>query len=207
MATTDPRIDAYIAAAQPFAQPILTHLRQLVHAACPGVEETWKWSFPNFVYNGSILCHMAAFKQHAVFGFWKAALMQDPEHILTLTDRESMGHLGKLESVKDLPKDAVLKKYIKEAMRLTDAGTKQPAKPKTTTTVKQELTVPPYFAKALDESNTAKAAFNAFSYSQRKEYIEWLEEAKTDATRSKRMVQAIEWIAEGKSRHWKYKNC
>ena len=207
MGKKDPRIDAYIDKAQDFAKPILSHLRELVHAACPDVEETWKWSFPHFMYQGAILCSMASFKQHAVFGFWKASLMQDTDAVLTIKDRESMGHLGKLETIKDLPKDAVLKKHIKTAMKLNEEGVKLPARSQVKHVEKKELTIPDYFTKELKKNKAAKEHFSKFSYSGKKEYIEWLEEAKTDATREKRMEQALEWIAEGKSRHWKYKNC
>jgi len=205
MSTRDPRIDAYIAKSQDFAKPILNHLRELIHAACPDIEEGWKWSFPHFMYKGTTLCSMAAFKQHAVFGFWKAALMEDVDNVLTVKDRESMGHLGRLTSIKDLPKDAILKKYIKAAMKLNEQGVKMPAKPKATEREKSAIEVPDYFTRALKKNKAAERVFNEFSYSARKEYIEWLEEAKTDATREKRMMQAIEWINEGKSRHWKYK--
>lgn len=207
MTTTDPRIDAYISKAPDFAKPILIHLRNLLHTACPEIEETWKWSFPVFVYKGAILCNMAAFKAHCSFGFWKAALLQDSESVLTIKDRDGMGHLGKITTLKDLPNDAVLKKYIKAAMRLNEAGIKVQPKSKVTEKEKQEFAIPVYFTKALKSNKAAKTVFDAFSYSNKKDYVEWFEEAKTDATRDKRIVQAIEWIAEGKSRHWKYKNC
>ena len=207
MGKKDPRIDAYIDKAQDFAKPILTHLRGLVHAACPDVEETWKWSFPHFMYKDAILCSMAAFKQHAVFGFWKASLMQDTDAVLTIKDRESMGHLGKLGTLEDLPKDAVLKKYIKAAMKLNEEGVKLPARTQVKDNEKKELEIPDYLTKELKKNKAAKEHFSSFSYSGKKEYIEWFEEAKTDATREKRLTQALEWMAEGKSRHWKYKNC
>jgi len=207
MGKHDARIDAYIDKASDFAKPILGHLRELIHATCPDVEETWKWSFPIFMYRGAILCNMAAFKQHCAFGFWKASIMQDPDNILSVTDREGMGHLGKIMSMKDLPKDSVLKKYIKAAMKLNEEGIKLPPRPKPTEKEKKELQTPAYFTKELKKNEAAEKRFNAFSYSHKKEYIEWFEEAKTEATRAKRVVQAIEWIEEGKSRNWKYMNC
>ncbi len=207
MASYDPRIDTYLEKVADFAKPIMIHLRELVHAACPDVEETWKWSFPHFMYNGEILCSMAAFKEHAVFGFWKAALLADTDNVLSIKDRESMGHLGKLRSLKDLPKDTVLKKYIKSAMKLNEAGVKLPPKKKPTDKDKEGLKAPDYLAKMLKKNKAAEKVFNDFSYSNKKEYIEWFEEAKTDATREKRLAQGIAWMAEGKSRHWKYKNC
>lgn len=207
MGKRDARIDAYITKTADFAQPIMNHLRELVHTACPDVEETWKWSFPHFMYKGEILCSMAAFKQHAVFGFWKAALLEDTDGVLTVADRHSMGHMGKLESLKDLPKDAILKNYIKAAMKLNELGVKLPPKVKATEKEKKEMEVPDYLAKELKKNKAARDVFEAFSYTGRKEYIEWLTEAKTDATRDKRLAQTLEWLAEGKSRHWKYQNC
>src|SRR5882762_10487209 len=127
MATTDPRIDAYIAKAADFARPVLEHLRKLVHKACPGVQETMKWSFPHFEYGGAILCSMAAFKEHCVFGFWKASIMKDPEGILQIADRHSMGHFDRMTSRKDLPSDKILLAYIREAASLNEEGVKLPA--------------------------------------------------------------------------------
>ena len=195
-------IDAYIAKAADFAKPILNHLRELVHATCPEAEEKMKWSFPHFDYKGEMMCSMAAFKQHAVFGFWKAALMKDPLLLETAKSEVAMGHLGRITSLKDLPADKKIIGWIKEAMALNDKGMKLPAKPKSTE--KKEIMVPDYFEKVLAKNKKASATFNAFSYSHKKEYIEWITEAKTDETKNKRMVQAIEMMAEGKSRNWKY---
>lgn len=207
MSKYDPRVDAYIEKSADFAKPILTHLRELIHATCPDVEETWKWSFPNFMYRGALMCNIAGFKEHCAFGFWKASLMTDADQLPENRDKEGMGHLGKLYSLKDLPKDSILKKYIKEAMKLNDEGVKLPARKTATDKEKKELQTPEYFAKALKKNKAAEKVFAGFSYTNRKEYIIWLEEAKTEATRDKRLAQAIEWIAEGKSRNWKYQNC
>ena len=195
-------IDAYIAKAADFAKPILNHLRELVHATCPEAEEKMKWSFPHFDYKGEMMCSMAAFKQHAVFGFWKAALMKDPLLLETAKSEVAMGHLGRITSLKDLPADKKIIGWIKEAMALNEKGIKLPAKTKSTE--KKEIMVPDYFEKVLAKSKKASATFNAFSYSHKKEYIEWITEAKTDETRNKRMAQAIEMMTEGKSRNWKY---
>jgi uncharacterized protein YdeI (YjbR/CyaY-like superfamily) len=204
MSKYDPRIDEYIAKAAPFAQPILNHLRELIHVACPDVDETWKWSFPNFDYKGTTMLSMAAFKQHCTFGFWKASLMPDPENIFTLAEKASMGQLGKITSLADLPKESVLKKYIKEAMKLNEAGVKRTLPKKATDVEKAALTTPPDFAALLKKNKEANTTFNNFSYSHKKEYIEWIEQAKTETTRNKRMAQAIEMIEAGKSKHWKY---
>jgi uncharacterized protein YdeI (YjbR/CyaY-like superfamily) len=205
MATYDLRVDAFIERSAPFAQPIMNHLRELIHKACPDVEETWKWSFPHFMYKGSILCSMAAFKAHCSFGFWKAAIMPDPDGILTTVGKTAMGHLGQIRDLKDLPKDKILKAYIKEAMRLNDEGIDVPRKPKTGE--KKELETPGYFITALKKNKLALKTFGAFSYSNKKEYVEWVTEAKTEATQEKRLAQAIEWLAEGKVRNWKYLDC
>jgi uncharacterized protein YdeI (YjbR/CyaY-like superfamily) len=195
-------IDTYIAKSAGFAQPILNHIRKLVHKACPDVEEKMKWSFPHFDYKGEMMCSMAAFKQHAVFGFWKAALMNDPMLIENAKSEVSMGHLGRLTSLKDLPSDKKITAWIKEAMALNNKGIKI-VKPKSTE--KKELVVPDYFIKALNKNKKAFQTFEAFSYSNKKEYTEWITEAKTDETRNKRIALAIEMMAEGKSRNWKYK--
>jgi uncharacterized protein YdeI (YjbR/CyaY-like superfamily) len=180
--------------------PILQHLRVLVHVACPEAEETMKWSFPHFMYRGEMLCSMASFKQHCSFGFWKAALMKDA--VLLLDNRkEAMGSTGRITSLKELPPDKKIIGWIKEAMKLNDAGIKVP-KAKPVGPVK--LVIPAFFSAALAKNKKALAAFEKFSPSQRKEYAEWLTEAKTVPTREKRMAQALEWIAEGKIRNWKY---
>ena len=200
----DPKVDDYILKSADFAKPVLQHLRRLVVKACPNVQESIKWSFPNFTYKGAILCNMAAFKQHAVFGFWKAALMKDPVLIENARSETAMGHLGKLGSLKDLPSDKKMTAWIKEAMQLTDKGIKLPARAKPTEKEKKELTVPDYFVKALAKNKKAKQVFENFAYSHKKEYLEWITEAKSEETRNKRMATAIEWIAEGKGRNWKY---
>lgn len=202
MSKIDPRITAYIAKAQPFAKPILTHIRELVHETCPDVEEKVKWGFPHFDYRGEMMCSMASFKQHAVFGFWKAALMKDKRLIDNAKNEESMGHSGRLTGLKDLPSDKVMKGYIKEAMKLNDEGIKLPRRKKPKEI--KELAVPAYLNAALKKNKKAQTAFENFPPSHRKEYIMWFEEAKTEETRSKRLAQGLEWMAEGKSRNWKY---
>jgi uncharacterized protein YdeI (YjbR/CyaY-like superfamily) len=197
----DKRIDAYIAKAQPFAQPVLSHLRELIHAACPDVEETMKWSFPHFMHKNAILCSMASFKQHMAFGFWKASIMDDPNGILTITEREAMGHMGQIRNLKDLPKDKILKDYIKQAARLNEQGVKVERKAKSAA---KGLEVPDYLLKAIKKNKAAFKTFDAFSTTNKREYVDWITEAKTDETRDKRMAQAIEWMAEGKIRNWKY---
>jgi len=154
MTNINERIDRYIDKSADFAKPILKHLRVLVHKACPEVEETWKWSFPHFDYMGSSVCSMAAFKQHCTFGFWKASIMSDPEKILTVKEKNAMGHLGQIKSLDDLPSDKILITYIKEAARLNKEGIKLPSKPKSTE--KKELEVPDYFIKALNKNKPAK---------------------------------------------------
>lgn len=200
MAKKDPRVDAYIAKAQPFAQPILKHLRKLVHQACPQVEETIKWSFAAFDYKG-IFCSMASFKQHCTFGFWKTALLHDPKGILD-SKNEAMGSLGRITSMDDLPSDKIIIGFIKQAMALNDKGVKLPPRKKTTVATVPKM--PAFFKRALLANKKAAAQFEKFPPGQKKEYIVWLTEAKTEATREKRLETAIEWISEGKIRNWKY---
>lgn len=201
MGGKDPRIDAYIAKSADFAKPILNHIRKLVHMACPDVEETMKWSFPHFDYKG-MLCSMASFKQHCAFGFWKGALILGKDG--NKAD-EAMGHFGRITAISDLPKDEVLLGYLKEAVRLNEAGVKLPPRPKSKE--KKPLVVPDYFLAALKQNKKARIAFENFSYSHQKEYVEWVTEAKREETRTQRLETAIAWLAEGKPRHWKYVKC
>lgn len=202
MGKREKAMDAYIAKSADFAKPILNHLRELVHKVCPDAEEKMKWSMPHFDYKGEMMCGMAAFKQHASFGFWKAALMKDPMLIETAKTEVAMGHLGKITSLKDLPSDKKLTAWIKEAMELNDKGIKLP--PKAKPAERKELVVPDYFTKALAKNKKAQKVWDDFAYSHKKEYLQWITEAKTEATRDSRMATALEWIAEGKGRNWKY---
>ncbi len=198
MATIDSRIDNIISKAAPFAQPILSHLRKLVHKACPEVEETIKWGMPSFEYKG-LFCSMAAFKEHCAFSFWKAAIMKDAEK-LAINQKESMGHLGKIKSLQDLPSDKVLLEYIEEAKRLNDECIKLPPKKKTPKPV--EIVVPAYFIKALKKNKSALTVFESFSPSHKREYLEWITEAKNEETRNRRIEKALKYMAGGKGLNW-----
>lgn len=203
MAKTDKRIDDYIKKAQPFAQPVLKHIRELVHKGCPEVEETIKWGMPSFDYKGPF-CSMASFKQHCVFGFWKSRLINDPDGYLgerANQGGEAMGNLGRITSLKDLPPDKAMIDFIMQAKKLNDEGVKLPPKP---IKEKKDLIIPDYFINSLKKNKKAFSNFKNFSQSHKKEYVEWITEAKTEATREKRMETAIEWIAEAKGRNWKY---
>jgi uncharacterized protein YdeI (YjbR/CyaY-like superfamily) len=206
MAIKDKRIDDYIAKAQPFAQPVLKRLRKLVHKACPEVQETIKWGFASFYYEGP-LCSMASFKQHCVFGFWKSSLLKDPDKVLSERHSqggEAMGNLGRVTGLKDLPEDKIIMEFIRQAMKLNEDGVKLPPKKKISEAEKKAIVIPAALSSALKKNKKAKEVFDNFSYSHRKEYAEWINEAKTDPTRDKRVAQTIEWLAEGKSRNWKY---
>jgi len=202
MPSTDKRVDAYIAKSADFAKPILKHLRETVHEACPEVEETIKWSFPHFMYKDKILCSMASFKQHCAFHLWRGDQVLDKEH--NKSD-EAMGQFGRITSLKDLPPKKALLGYVRKAVQNHDAGTK-PTRPKPSKE-KKELVVPDYFTAVLKKNKKAQATFDAFSYSNRKEYVEWITEAKTEETRQRRIATTMEWLAEGKSRNWKYEKC
>jgi uncharacterized protein YdeI (YjbR/CyaY-like superfamily) len=199
MAARDPRVDAYITKAAPFAQPILTHLREVVHSACPEVVETMKWSAPHFDYHG-IMCAIVAFKAHCAFGFWKAALIPGlaPN---SANGGDAAGNFGRITTLDDLPSDKVLAGYVKAAMRLNDEGA---AVPRPKKAPRPPATVPPDLAAALARNRAAKTVFDAFAPSHRNEYIAWITEAKREETRAKRVAQTVEWVAEGKSRNWKY---
>lgn len=203
MGKRDPRVDAYIEKAKPFAQPILRHIRAVVHAACPKTEETLKWSMPTFMYEGEMLCGMAAFKEHAVLGFWKASLILDKQG--RKLEDDAMGQFGCITSVKDLPTKRELTGYIRKAMELNEQGIK--VRRAKAATPKAPARVPAELAAALRKNRKAAATFEAFPPSCRREYVEWITEAKQEATRRKRLATTIEWLAEGKRRNWKYENC
>ncbi len=195
-----PKIDAYIEKSQDFAKPVLQYIRETVHEFCPDAEEAMKWSFPNFTYKGKILCAMASFKQHCTFGFWLEKEMKTMNEITRDIEKNSLFSLGKITKIEDLPSRTLLKKAIAEAMELTEMGVTV----KKTTPSKVETEVPEYFQDALEKNKKALAVFEKGSPSFRKEYINWITEAKTETTRNKRMEQSLEWLAEGKSRNWKY---
>ena len=201
MGKRDPRIDDYIAGSAHFARPILKHLRKAVHTGCPDVEETLKWSMPAFMYKG-MFCGMAAFKSHCTFGFWKESLLRDKFEGVNKTGQDAMGQFGRITSQQDLPSDKVLLALIKAAAALNDAGVKVPRKKRATGP--RELEIPDDFATALKKNRKAKSTFDGFSFSHKKEYLEWITEAKGEETRKRRMDTALEWMAEGKSRNWKY---
>lgn len=202
MPAFDTRIDAYIEKSAAFAQPILHHLRELIHKHCPDVEETMKWSFPHFVYKSRNAFSMASFKQHCAFGFSLSTIMTDTHGLLETENKEAMGSLGRLTMLKDLPSDKILAQYFKQTIKLIDEGVKLPRQIKSPEA--PPLEVPDYFMAALRKNKKALAVFESFAPSHRKEYLEWITEAKKEETRDKRMAQAIEWMAEGKPRHWKY---
>lgn len=233
----DPRIDAYIARAAAFARPILTHLRQVVHAGCPDVQETVKWGAPSFEHHG-LLCGMAAFKQHCVFGFWKHELVVGADRAAAQSkggsrDRaagrgrgeskepsrrrgpgesrgsinasdDAMGNFGRLTQVADLPPKRMLVALVRKAAKLNEDGVKAP---RPAPRPKVDLVVPADLAAGLKKTLAAKTHFDGFSYSKRKDYIEWLTDAKTEVTRARRLATALEWIAQGKGRNWKYERC
>ena len=194
-------ISIYIENAQPFAQPILNHFRELVHVVCPEVEEKLKWSMPFFDYKGSSMCHMAAFKKHCVIGFWKAQLMQDAA-LFYANNENAMSHMGRISSLADLPHDDILIGYIAEAMDLNERGIKLPVKPKPD--AKAPIEIPIDFLQLLQTEPNAILIFESWTYSKRKEYILWINDAKTQGTRERRMQKAFEQILEGKSLNWQY---
>jgi uncharacterized protein YdeI (YjbR/CyaY-like superfamily) len=194
--------DQYVANAEPFAVPVLKKIRSMVLSACPGCGETLKWGFPHFLYKDKILCSMASFSHHCAFGFWLGSLMKDPEGILEQSkDKNAMGNLGRITSVKDLPSAVVFKAYIKECMALIDSGAKLTKKPVSVPTIQD---IPTDLLFELRKNKKAMENFQKFPPSHKKEYLEWIVDAKREETRFKRLTEAIKMIAEGKSRNWKY---
>ena len=198
MGKRDPRVDAYIEKSADFAKPILKHLRKIVHAGCPQVEETMKWSMPHFDYKG-MMCGMAAFKEHCAFGFWKAELIFERDK---QRENSGMGSFGCIKSLTDLPNEKTLIGYVKKAAALNEAGIKPPGR--TQPKKREPMPMPDYFTAALNKNAKARKTFANFSPSHRREYIEWITEAKREETRKVRLAKTIKWLAEGKPRNWKY---
>jgi len=196
---TDPRIDAYIERQAAFARPILEHLRETVHAACPDCEETLKWSMPYFLYKGEMLAGMAAFKQHATFGFWRGSQVVGGDQ----EEKKGMGQFGRITTIADLPPRPELEALVKKAMALIEQG----VKPSREKQQKAPLAVPDDLRSALDRNPSADATFASFPPGCQREYVEWITEAKREETRAKRLAEAVEWMAEGKRRNWKYEKC
>jgi uncharacterized protein YdeI (YjbR/CyaY-like superfamily) len=201
MGKKDPRIDAYIAKAAPFAQPILKLVRKLAHAADPGIEETLKWGMPHFLHEG-IVFGMAAFKAHCMLGFWKGSMILDADN---KPAEVAMGQFGRITGLADLPADKVLTSYIKQAVKLNLEGIQKAPRPRPKE--RKPLVIPDYFKASLRKNKKAQATFDGFSPSHKKEYVEWVTEAKQEETRQRRLETAIEWMAKGKSRNWKYEKC
>jgi len=206
----NPKVDAYIAKAAAFAQPVLNHLRELVHKACPDVVEEMKWSRPFFLHGGVILCNISAFKEHCSFGFWGAEIGK----VLKadgVVQEGGMGSLGRITSVKDLPADKVMLGYVRQAAKFIDDGLGDNritvARRVVKAPPKAPVETPMEFAVALKRNKAAAKVFEAFSPSCKREYVEWIADAKREETRVKRIAQAVEWIAEGKQRNWKYQEC
>lgn len=197
MGSRSPKVDAYIAKAKPFAQPILEHLRELMHKGCPDVEESMKWSMPFFVYKGTNLVNMAGFKEHCNFGFWDKSMAAE------LRNRGD-GPLRRITSVKNLPSDKKMLAWIRETASNVDRGQYRSPMAGRSRAVKPETKVPADFASALKKNKGAVEVFAAFSPSCRREYIDWIVDAKREETRAKRIATAVGWIAEGKQRNWKY---
>ena len=198
MGTREKRVDVYIEKSAEFARPILKHLREIVHEACPEVQEEMKWSFPHFTYKG-MFASMAAFKEHCAFGFWKSEQVVGADS----KAKQAMGSFGRITSLADLPPKKTIAAYVKTAKKLNDDGVKavrrKMAKPK--------LETPPELIAALKKDKKARDVYEGFSPSQQREYAEWIADAKGEDTRARRLATTLEWLAEGKTRHWKYKNC
>jgi uncharacterized protein YdeI (YjbR/CyaY-like superfamily) len=202
----NPKVDEYFVKAAPFAQPVLAHLRGLIHKACPDVVEEMKWSRPFFLHGGVILCNLSAFKQHCSFGFWGAEIGKVLRADGVVQDG-GMGSLGKITSVKDLPADKHMLGYLRQAVALIESGqgeNRMVAARRVVKAPKAVVEMPSELTAALKKNKAAGKAFEALSPSCKREYVEWIADAKREETRARRIAQAVDWIAEGKQRNWKY---
>jgi uncharacterized protein YdeI (YjbR/CyaY-like superfamily) len=195
----DARIDAYMEKAQPFARPILAKVRERAHAAVPGIEESIKWGMPAYLTGGKLVLITAAFKVHAALNFWRGQELESTHGAVG-----AMGQFGRIRSLEELPDDAELDRLIREAAELAATA---PAPRKTKHEPKPAPELHPEFAAALARVPKAKAALDGFPPSARRDYLEWIGEAKQESTRAKRIASAVEWLNEGKKRNWKYEKC
>ncbi|HWF14171.1 MAG TPA: YdeI/OmpD-associated family protein [Candidatus Acidoferrales bacterium] len=203
----NPKVDAYIAKVQPFAEPILNHLRELVHKGCPGVEESIKWGMPFFEHRGEILCCMAAFTKHCRFGFWGKEIRVVLREA-KVTGMNSTGWFERITRADELPTDKRMIDWVRQAAVLIESGNHtSPIAARNKKAKKPTVEMSKEFATALRKSKKAKVVFAAFSPSCKREYVDWIADAKRPETRDKRITTAIEWISQGKQRHWKYQNC
>lgn len=196
------RVDAYIARSPDYARPVLKKIRSLFHQACPEIHETMKWGFPHFEHRG-IVGSMAAFKRYVTFGFWKGKLLKDPHHLFTVMGKTAMSRT-KITALADLPLDDIVLDYIRQAVRLNAEEVKAPAPARKKRAARPEPEVPAFLAQALKANKRALATFQAFSPSHRREYIEWITQAKKETTRTKRLAITIEWLTAGKPRNWQH---
>lgn len=204
MPKRDPRVDAYIAKSADFAKPVLRHFRDIVDEACPGAEETIRWSTPSWQYSGALLCSMAAFKQHCTYNFWKAPLL--------VFRGKPVGfgkdaQFGRITSLADLPQRSALVKLVKQAAKLNADGVKESVMSASgPRQARKALPTPAVLTRALAANKKARETFESFPPSQKREYIEWITEAKREETRAQRLASTLEWLAQGKPRNWKYMN-
>lgn len=201
MKNIDPRIDSYIEKSAEFAKPILLHIRNFVHEVCPDLTETIKWGMPHFDFNGPF-CFMASFKEHCAFGLAKGKALNDTEGILELANKSAMGSLGRIRSLDDLPDHDILKNYLLLAMEI-NLKPKEKSEKKVKKQI-EPLPIPDYFLSEMEKYPDVKSNFENFRNSHKNEYILWLEDAKTEVTRQRRLIQTLEWIAEGKNMNWRY---
>jgi len=202
MGSRDKRVDEYIAKSAPFARPVLMRIREVVHRACPEIEEEIKWGVPYFNYKG-LVCGMAAFKSHCALGFWRSSLLADPDGIFERRDEKSaMGQFGRITSVSDLPGDRILAKYISNAVALNAQGVKARRKPPAVRS--KQVRTPEFMKAALKLDAAAMETYKALSPGQKRDYIEWLTEARVEVTRQRRLETAVAWLKQGKPRNWKY---
>ncbi|MEO9802317.1 MAG: YdeI/OmpD-associated family protein [Reichenbachiella sp.] len=194
------KIDAYLTTVSSEHRPVLELIRKTVNAVDDRIQEDWKWRAPCFSLEG-LVCWFVAFKSHVGLNFFKGALIEDIHNAFVESEDEDKGnrmiHFKSIDEVKV----KVIQDYVKQAVLLNEQGIKIDF-PK-----RKTLETPDYLIEALNKNKKAKDVFESFTDAQRKDYIEWLVEAKREETRNKRMTQAIEWIAEGKTRNWKYMNC
>ncbi|MCB0792148.1 MAG: DUF1801 domain-containing protein [Flavobacteriales bacterium] len=194
------RINSHIAEQDEWKRRLMVRLRQLIHQVDPGIEETWRWNGPHFDRNG-IMLGMSAHKTCVSIWFHKGALLKDPRRLFEPLEKdEAKGmRVYKLKE-SDAIDEKAFTELVKQAVKLNEDGVKlSEAKP-----ARKTLVVPPELESVLKKDQHAMTNWEGFSYSKKKDYIEWVTDAKREETRKRRIAQAFQLIRDGLALNERY---
>lgn len=191
-------ITAYIEKATPEFKEVMIALRSVLNNPNFDIKEDWKWGAPNF-NNEGMICWLAHFRNHVGMNFFKGTLIKDKYNLFTHYREEKGNRQLKFSDINQIIPEQI-EYYIEEAIKLNQENIK---------VVKKEIdtSLPLDLETELNNNPKAKMFFESLAPSYKRDYIEWIEEAKREATRTKRLATTMEWLSEGKKKNWKYENC